>query len=148
MVLCANDNWGDYMKYYEVIKNDYEDERLYPNQDGLTFTEYLASSVFGFNTYESDVESTLVEWAVMASKSILARTTFELIKSNACNFAYLTILQTCFFSDKIEWGTSIRGVWFHIDKPCKISNFTISKTEDLIEFMSDIVTLYEENKAP
>ena len=43
---------------------------------------------------------------------IINQTQFEYIKDEAKYLNYLTMVNMPFLSNKIEWGTSIRGAWF------------------------------------
>lgn len=74
--------------------------------------EYLSSYVFGFVTYDDAIDKILAEKAVQVCCAISKRKTFEYIFDKKRYEWYLIMLNMKFFSEKIEWGTSIRGAWW------------------------------------
>lgn len=78
--------------------------------------EFLASFLYGFNTYDSEMDELLALKALEVCEAISIHTTSEYIEKSNDNYQwFLIILQTTFFSDKLDWGTSIRNPWWDIN---------------------------------
>jgi hypothetical protein len=130
--------------YQEIIKNDFEEEEI-------TIISYLANA-FGFNTYDDEVESILVSWAIETCRAIASKTTFEYIKTDEGKFSYLTIMQMPFFSSITEWGCSIRGAWFCWAEHSSVNWYLISANvkddDDLNGFILAMISLYDSGFKP
>ena len=75
-----------------------------------TKMEFLGSKIFYFTTYDGAIDVLFAEKMVEVLECILNRTTFEYQEEKYIN--YLTMVNMPFLSNKLEWGTSIRGAWF------------------------------------
>lgn len=136
-------------KYTDKLKSNFLEDLENANGQEFDFYDYLAEAIFDISTYESEVQEKLVTWCIESCRAILNRKTFEFISEPENNFAYLTVLQFSFFQRKIEWGTSIRGAWFNLEKgsklPYEFSEY-ICSDDDFKEFIADVIMFYDEKK--
>ncbi len=84
-------------------------------QGGLTSRlEYLADYIFDFTTYETAMAEMFASKAVEVCSAISERKTFDYLGASDENrMWYLLMCNMPFFSDRLEWGTSIRGAWWN-----------------------------------
>lgn len=73
---------------------------------------YLSLYIFDFTTYDSEMGELFAAKAVEVCAAINSRTTFEYIKEPEQYKWFLLMCNMPFFTDKLEWGTSIRGAWW------------------------------------
>ena len=76
--------------------------------------EFLAESIFGFTTYDSDMSDLFGRKAVEVCTAINDRKTFGYQKEGDGYQWYLIMCNMPFFADKLEWGASIRGAWWDL----------------------------------
>ena len=74
--------------------------------------EFLSSYIFGFSTYDSEMDELFAMRAIEVCKAITERTTFEYIKDRSQYEWFLSMCHMEFFHDRICWGTSIRGAFW------------------------------------
>lgn len=75
--------------------------------------EFIGNHIFGFTTYDSNIDELFAGKMIKVIQAILDRKTFEYIDKGEDNYInYLTMVNMPFLKDKLEWGTSIRGAWF------------------------------------
>jgi len=92
-------------------------DESYQRRRGLDTSkkEFLSEEIFNFTTYDGFVSEILATKALEVCKAINRRTTFEYIKDEANYVSYILMCNTPFFSERIEWGCSIRGAWWDHD---------------------------------
>lgn len=89
--------------------HSYEDLLLGDSRSRLDF---LAGAVFGIYAYDSEKDEEFAARAVEVSRAISGRTTFDYIKDENQYRWFLALCHFPFFSNRIEWGTSLRGAWW------------------------------------
>ena len=102
------------MDYLELLEHSFELERAdtgcgCPPESRLAF---LSESIFDFTTYDSEKDEFFGRKAVEVCTAINDGKTFDFIK-DADNYTwFLVMCNMPFFSERLEWGTSIRGAWW------------------------------------
>jgi len=100
----------DYLKILENSFNVSKEMFECPPENRL---EYLGDHVFDFTTYDGTMSSLFAQRAVEVCEAINNRKTFEYIEDEERYKWFLLMCNMPFFSDKLEWGTSIRGAWWN-----------------------------------
>jgi hypothetical protein len=100
------------MNYRELLDRSYERENAEEEQSRYA---YLSEYIFMFTTYDSEISDEFGQIAVAVCEAVTNRTTFEFIKDPENYRRFILLCNTPFFSDRIEWGTSIRGAWWRFD---------------------------------
>jgi hypothetical protein len=121
---------------------DSELERLYQEYSGDETRVSWLSYLFGFVTYDSELDEILVKRCLDVCDAVTNKTTFEYIaKSDDDRLWYTVVLSFPFFAERVEWGTSIRGTWWRT-KPPPISegNFDIrfDSVDDWVDFLAHV----------
>jgi len=100
------------MDYLKLLERSYELSlhNECPPQNRLDF---LGEAVFGFTTYDSGPNALFAKKAVEACEAINNKATFDYIKDPDNYQWYLLMVNMPFFSNRLEWGTSIRGAWWN-----------------------------------
>lgn len=98
-------------KYIEVLERSYETMNSFSGVE-LSRLEYLSEYIFDFTTYEDEMAELFAEKMIQVCKAISEKTTWEYIATNEGRMWYLLMVNMPFMSDRIEWGTSIRGAWW------------------------------------
>lgn len=102
--------------------------------------EYLGNIVFDFTTYSSNLDKYFAVKMLTVLEHIVNRTTFDYIKDINNHIEYITMCNSPFLTDKLEWGTSIRGAWLDGARPYKIDCGRIMiKEGELEEFVKDVI---------
>jgi hypothetical protein len=83
----------------------------------LTRLEYLGDYVFEFITYDREMAELFSSKALEVCKAISDRTTFDYIKDAGNYRWFLLMCNMDFFSQRLNWGTSIRGAWWDTSAP-------------------------------
>jgi hypothetical protein len=92
-------------RYHEVEANDFD------------IHDWAATYIFQLTTYDYDISKKLVRDFVRVCKAITERNTFNLISDEADYLTFITIVNMPLFSQRLDWGTSIRGCWWvHDDR--------------------------------
>lgn len=99
--------WLTILSESHALVDSYNDEQTQTSR-----LEYLASAVFGINTYDGEMDGLLSAKAVEVCHAVSGKTTFEYIKDPDKYQWYLIMCHLPFFADRIEWGSSIRGAWW------------------------------------
>lgn len=103
------------MDYLELLENSYNIEKVIREEmNGYTPSklEYLADNIFGFTTYDGDISEKMATKALEVCSAITNRTTLEYIKDLENYQWYISLLNMPFFSNRTDWGTSVRGAWW------------------------------------
>lgn len=78
-------------------------------------------SLLGYTTYDAGVDIELAPRFIAVLKSILNGSSYGFIEISRQNYLdYLQVVNLPFLKNRLDWGTSIRGVW--IRKPCEVIN--------------------------
>jgi len=101
------------MDYLELLNNSYDTERLYSGCSPESRLEYLGDDIFEFTTYDGEMSVLFAKKAIEVCIAITERTTFEYIKDPENYRWYLLMVNMPFFAERIEWGSSVRGAWWH-----------------------------------
>ena len=138
------------MNYKDILERDYLLKKSYHEHD-YTVEDYLSEYVLNYTTYDSELDNQLVFRSCVVIDAILRGETFKLIedKSQDWYLWYIVIVNMPFFVDKLEWGTSVRGAWFHFHRDTEFNGVLENKVfddEDLKQCMKNIVELYVEHK--
>lgn len=72
----------------------------------------LMADVFGFTTYDSDMDELMVNKALEVCVCISNGTVGQYIKDEANHQWYVVMVNMPFISGLLDWGTSIRGAWW------------------------------------
>jgi hypothetical protein len=137
--------------YKEMLQTGYENAVTNAEECGdydLSKLKFLADDLFYFSTYEDEIATTMARKAVEVCQAISDRKTFDYIETDEGHFWYLIMVNMPFFKDKIDWGTSIRGAWWHtcrnphlkIDSGAFTRELELSFTEESWrDFMSALI---------
>lgn len=135
----------------ELLRESYRKTKEVYDGGAETRGVYLSQFIFNFTTYDDEMDELFVKKAleVCAAISEMGRR-IDFMKDPEDYKWYLIMVNMPFFSDKIEWGTSVRcawwtsdpgkivlttnGVWIDGDTPQKI-RFTRPDWEDFIRAM-------------
>jgi hypothetical protein len=119
--------------------------------------EFLSSYIFGFTTYDSEMDKLFAVKALDVCQAITENTTFDYIKDRSRYEWYLSMCHMSFFEPRICWGTSIRaafwwagqsgfveydtcGLWIGDDQISQVIQFTVDEwsafMRELINFAS------------
>ena len=118
------------MDYLELLRHSFNKD------EADSKLEYLSDNIFDFTTYDSEMSELFCEKALDVCNAIQERKTFEFIENKENYIWFLTMCNMPFFSDKLDWGTSIRGAWWdiYVEKPFVINSFGLWKgSEQLLE---------------
>ncbi len=102
------------MNYLKLLRESYKETADNRDDPTLEKLEFLANDIFGFTTYENVVSSMMAKKAIEVCKAISDKKTFDYIANEEGNFWYLVMVNMPFFENRLEWGTSIRGVWWDL----------------------------------
>jgi hypothetical protein len=105
------------MDYLKLLENSYKELKdIFSECPPENRLDYLGDYIFNFTTYDSDISILFATKAAEVCDAITRKVTFDYIK-NPDNYQwYLIMCNFPFFADRIEWGTSIRGAWWDVDK--------------------------------
>jgi hypothetical protein len=133
------------MDYVKLLENSYEREKEFQSNGTMERLEFLAENIFDFTTYESVVYSLIEQKCLEVCKAISEKKTFEYIKSDEGNLWYLIMVNMPFFEGKLEWGTSIRGAWWHLYGDRK---FTVESCGLYVEYEQLLEISFDEDEWP
>lgn len=100
------------MDYLKLLEHSFEVEKGLDQCAPQSRLAYLAESVFNFITYETEIDELFATKAIEVCAAINNRSTFDYIDDTENRKWYLIMCNMPFFSDKITWGSSIRGAWW------------------------------------
>lgn len=138
------------MNYLRLLKHSYVTNRDGSSNCGVVSKlEFLSAQVFGFTTYHSEMSELFATKALAVSAAISSQTTFEFVNNPDNHLWFLMMCNLPFFSQRIEWGSSIRGAWWRHD-PLELESgglwegrkqlLTIKFTEDeWLDFISALI---------
>ncbi len=98
------------MDYLQLLKHSYIKHCEYEGDTDVY--SYLDLCVFDFTTYDDQITALFSRKALEVCDVINRKATFEYIQDEENYKWYLIMANTCFFKDKLNWGTSIRGAWW------------------------------------
>lgn len=99
------------MDYLEILEKSYQETRLMDRSLNNPL-EYLSDYIFNFTTYDGQIAEVFAQKAIEVCTAITNRETFEYIEVPSNYKWFLIMCNMPFFSEKIEWGSSIRGCWW------------------------------------
>lgn len=100
------------MDFLEMLKHSYEMEKRIGGHDVFSPLEYIGENIFKFVTYDTEMSILFARKAIEFCDAVSNQKTYEYIKNEENYKWYLFMCNTVFFSDKLEWGISIRGAWW------------------------------------
>jgi hypothetical protein len=98
--------------YRRMLEEGHAESDAFTEQGRTSRLEYLGEHIFNFTTYESEYSELIAKKALEVCTAISKGETFEYIKEPEGRLWYLLMVNMPFFSDKLEWGTSVRGAWW------------------------------------
>lgn len=98
--------------WLSILNHSFEMMQELPTEPE-THLVYLSQSIFDFTSYDSAMDELFGGKAIEVCEAISNRTTFDYIRDKENYKWFLLLLNTPFFSEKTEWGTSIRGAWWN-----------------------------------
>ncbi len=101
--------------------------------------EYLGSIVFNFTTYDSEMESIFAKKMIEVLKHILNKSISTYIVDYENYVNYISMVNSPFLLDKLNWGTSIRMAWFDIDKEIEIDDILKIDKDDFEQFIKELL---------
>jgi len=101
------------MDYLKFLEHSFEVENEVSECRPNSRLEYLADHIFNFTTYDSEMSELFAGKAVEVCAAITDGKTFEYIEDHENYKWYLLMCNMPFFSEKLEWGSSIRGAWWN-----------------------------------
>lgn len=112
---APNAQYGDYKRMLEEGHNKLQGQAHHSR------LEFIADHVFNFTTYECEYSELFAKKAIEVCDAINDGKTYEYIKEHENRLWYSLMVNMPFFSDKLEWGASIRGAWWS-EGPHKFSS--------------------------
>lgn len=111
------------MNYLDLLKENFK--TLQYIDDGLEPYEYLSNYIFDFITYDRDGANMMGEEALSVCLAITDKRIFDYIEDKDNYKKYLNYVNSNFFIDKLDWGTSIRCAWWDLyeDKEFEINSW-------------------------
>jgi len=126
-------------KFIEILEQNYKEQA----EMGIELDskiEYLGSTIFDFTTYDGEIDVLFAKKMIPVLKCILERKTFEYQQDKQQYINYLTMVNMPFLTDKLEWGSSIRGAWFDEFREYEIDCGRIEiKEKELNIFIKDLI---------
>lgn len=122
------------MDYKKLLENDYLEVK---EELGLKDKyEFLGNQIFDFLTDDGECDSIFAKEMCEVLKVLLNKTTFDYFKKAEGNYKkYLTMINTPFLINKINYGGSVRGAWL-ITESCNINGYVI---DNLGEYVKDLL---------
>ena len=119
------------MDYLELLKYSFTCNCAI-TEDSTDHAGFLAEYIFGFITYDNQMDSLFGEKAVEVCAAINQKNTFDFIKGEENYRWYLLMVNMPFFSKKLSWGTSIRGAWWELygDDVFEIDSFGLWQDDE------------------
>lgn len=132
------------MSYIEKIKQSYKGCIEYSPDGELSKEEFLSGHIFDFSFYASEPDEYFCKKMIEVLDVILNKKNFEYIKSSEENYYnYLSMCNSRFLYEKLDWGTSIRGAWFSFDSFLICNDEIEVKEKELEIFIKDLIFFYK-----
>jgi hypothetical protein len=129
-------NMKDFKKELDELYKFWQEMECPPE----TKIEFLGAIIFDFTTYDGEIDVLFAEKMVEVLECILNRTTFEYQEDKEKYINYLTMVNMPFLTNKLEWGTSIRGAWFDDYRQYEIDcGRLIVEKGELTEFIKQLI---------
>lgn len=106
--------------YLKILEHSFDDEVLCSECPPESRLSFVGDHIFDFTTYDDVMSAMFAAEAIKVALAISADETHEYIKDPSNYSWYLLMCNMPFFSEKIEWGTSIRGAWWDHDPTEKL----------------------------
>jgi hypothetical protein len=100
------------MDYLKILEHSFSVSKEIFECPPESRLEYLGDHFFDFTTYDGEMSFLFAQKAVEVCQAINNMKTFEYIENGTNYKWFLLMCNMPFFSDKLEWGTSIRGAWW------------------------------------
>lgn len=117
-------------------------ERLYQEYGDDDTRVCWLSRLFGFETYDNDLDEILVKRCLDVCDAVTNGTTFEYIDmSDDDRLWYTVILNFSFFAERVEWGMSIREAWWKSHQPVfSDGRFRVhfDSVDDWVDFLAHV----------
>lgn len=104
------------MNYLKLLLESYERAKLMECPPSSR-VEFLAVHLFGFTTYDAELDALFGKKALEVFQAISERSTLEYIKDSEQYRWYITMCNMPFFAERLYWGASIRGAWWSSIQP-------------------------------
>jgi len=98
-------------KWLNILNYNYQEQSPW-NGDGYLKTEFVAQHILDIYTYSNMTDNFLCVKTLEVMEAIQENKTFEYISDENNNLWYMAVLHMDFLSDKISWGSSIRGAFW------------------------------------
>lgn len=105
----------DHAGFIKLLDSSFEsmNEDILSENSRKSRLVFLGEDIFDFTTYDGSISEAMAKDAVEAIDAITERKTFEYFKRDPGNEEkFIRIINTPFFQDRLDWGTSIRGAWW------------------------------------
>lgn len=99
-------------KYLAMLEHSHTTYKEFLGDKESTRLEYLSGEIFNFTTYDSDVAELFARKALDVCEAINKRKTFEYQQDTGGYHWFLIMINMPFFTDRLNWGTSVRGAWW------------------------------------
>ncbi len=151
------------MNYIKLLENSYQ---LAQVLEGYKFSRlaFLGEQIFGFTTYDSEAYELFGRKALEVCTAINDSETFQYQKKDKKDYNwYLIMVNMPFFTNKLEWGGSIRGAWWDLygdnlfeidscglwedDEQLLSIKFNSEQWPDFIKAMNEFVACNESDKS-
>lgn len=147
------------MDYITLLETSFEFDSA-PSECTPHRQKYICESIFNIYTYDTAMSRIMVDMILEVAEQITNNSTYNYLESSAEKYKqYLTVCHLPFIADHIEWGTSIRTVWWshgaHYLDSCgiywengnQLMNYKIPDQKAFIEFMKAVAEfVVKENK--
>lgn len=100
------------MDYKELLEHSYKVAAKTFDCAPESRLEYLGDHIFNFATYDSEMSVLFASKAVEVCAAINNKLTFDFIEDDNNYKWFLIMCNMPFFTERLEWGTSIRGAWW------------------------------------
>lgn len=97
-------------EYLSLLNRKYADYSEFFEQ--CTRYEYLSDNIFDYAVYDPQEAERMVKTALSVCLSINTGNTYEYIDDRSQYVEYLWVINTAFFSERIDWGVAIRGAFW------------------------------------
>ncbi len=128
-------------KYTDQLERSY---KIYCESSEVkpTKLQFAGDELFEFTTYDSGIDGLFASKMTEVIEVLINHKNFEYIQSKEKYINYLLMVNMPFLTNKIEWGTSIRGAWIDdvdfSETVYQIGNIEVKK-EDIKVFLTDLI---------